>query len=130
MLKLNQLGWFGVLFITPLLGGCALLQPVRNSQPAAPNPTPLVVDQAMQVRDWDRVTAAYSNGDTIAGPTGFPYEARWYQPEWRYAAIEPPLFVGQSVALPVTLIFTPPWTAIRYTGETVETSYTAMPPLP
>lgn len=117
--------------LTTLMAGCgSLIQPVRNSPPATLNPAPLVVDQAMQLRDWDRVTAHYSNGDTVAGPTGFPYEARWGQPEWAYSVIEPPLFVGQTVALPVSLVITPPWTPIRYTGETVETTYTAMPPLP
>jgi hypothetical protein len=44
--------------------------------------------------------------------------------------LEAPLFVFQTVALPVTLAITPPWTELHYTGATVEPTYTAMPPLP
>lgn len=91
---------------------------------------PLTIDGAMQQRDWERSTAVYANGDTIAGPTGFWYEPRPDQPEWRYAVLETPLFVFQTVALPVTLAITPPWTNMRYTGAEVGTTYTAMPPLP
>jgi hypothetical protein len=111
-------------------GGCQFTQRVQNSPPELTSSTPMIVDGAMQIREWDRSTALYSNGDTVAGPTGFRYEARWYQPEWRYPIIETPLFVGQTLALPVTLALTPPWSEMRYTGVTVEPTHTAMPLLP
>src|SRR5450432_1038702 len=98
MLKLNTIVSLGGLLAMVLLGGCSSMQcpiqRVQNAPPAAENTTPLVIDQAMQVRDWDRVTAHYANGDTIAGPTGTPYEVRWNQPAWEYVALETPLFVG------------------------------------
>jgi hypothetical protein len=84
----------------------------------------------MQLRDWQRVSAEYANGDTPAGPTGFLYEPRWNQPEWTYAVIETPLFLGQTIALPVVFVMTPPWTPVTYKGATIEATYNAMPALP
>ena len=106
------------------------VQRIRNAPPDMPGEAPLLVDQAMQIRDWDRSTALYANGDTIAGNTGFWYQPRWGQPEWVYPMIETPLFVGQTLALPVTLAIQPPWKQVRYTGVTMEPTYSGMPPLP
>lgn len=107
-----------------------IVQQIRNTPPEPENQTPLLVDDAMQLRDWDRSTAHYANGNTIAGPTGFLFEPRWNQPEWTYAALETPLFMVQTLASPLVLIVTPPWTPIMYTGVTVGPTYTAMPVLP
>jgi hypothetical protein len=106
------------------------VQRIRNAPPDTPGDAPLLVDQAMQIRDWDRSTALYANGDTIAGNTGFWYQPRWHQPEWVYPIIETPLFVGQTLALPVTLSIQPPWKQVNYTGVSMEPTYSAMPPLP
>jgi hypothetical protein len=106
------------------------IQKIQNAPPDELNDSPLVVDGAMQLRDWQRMTAQYANGDTPAGPTGFLYEPRWNQPEWTYAVIETPLFVGQTLALPVVFAFTPPWTPVTYKGATIEATYNAMPALP
>ena len=103
---------------------------LKNAPPDELNDSPLVVDGAMQLRDWQRSSAVYANGDTPAGPTGFLYEPAWYQSEWRYPIIETPLSVAQMVALPVTLAITPPWTTVTYTGATINTTYTAMPAMP
>jgi hypothetical protein len=122
-----------------LAGGCQSggsmsmncpLQKIQNAPPDELNDSPLVVDGAMQLRDWQRVSVEYANGDTPAGPTGFLYEPRWNQPEWVYAAIETPLFIGQTVALPVVFVMTPPWTPVTYKGATIEATYNAMPALP
>src|SRR5262249_49027685 len=68
---------------------------------------------------------------TIAGPVGYFYHPRPYQqPEIMYAVEESPLFVAQTLALPVTLVLVPPWEPIRYTGDTVLPTYNAMPALP
>jgi hypothetical protein len=106
------------------------LQHVQNEPPDILNDTPLVVDGAMQLRDWSRSTAFYSNGDTIAGPTDFPYEIRRNNPAWVYAVEEPVLFTGQALVFPVMLIIAPPCQERRYTGATIEPTYTAMPALP
>jgi len=107
-----------------------IVQRVKNSPPAPVNDAPLIIDAAMQARDWDRSTAYYASGDTIAGSTGFLYEPAWNEPGWFYAAEETPLFIVQAVASPVTVALIPPWKSIRWTGETVEPTYTAMPVLP
>lgn len=116
-----------------LLGGCQFTSPVQpmNYEPRiGESTTPLVVDQAMQIRDWDRSASMYASGNTIAGPTGFFYEVNWNEPGWTYPLLETPLFIAQTFALPVTLAIAPPWNKVRYTGDWVGPTYTAMPPLP
>ena len=116
-----------------LAGGCMSqcpLQKVENTPAERENQAPIMVDPAMQLRNWDRSTAYYGNGNVVAGPTGFRYIPRWGQPEPFYVAEEVPLFIAQTIALPVVLILTPPWTPELYTGVTVEPTYTAMPPVP
>lgn len=92
--------------------------------------TPLEVDEAMQIRDWDRLVAYYENPRFIAGPTGFWYETPYYPPKWYYAVTDSFLFLGQTAGLPVTLVAVPPWKMVEYAGETLEPTYHAMPPLP
>jgi hypothetical protein len=116
-----------------LLSGCQYgspIQPVKYEPRIGINTTPLQVDQAMQIRDWDRSVSMYSSGNTIAGPTGFLYELSWNYPGWSYPLLETPLFIGQAFALPVTLALAPPWERVRYTGDWVGPTSTAMPPLP
>jgi len=106
------------------------IRKVQNAPPDELNDSPLVVDGAMQLRDWQRAPAQYANGDTPAGPTEFPYEPKWNQPGWVYPVVETPLFVGQGIFMPITMIFTPPWTLVMWKGATIDTTYTAMPALP
>ena len=94
------------------------------------NDVPLDVDQAMEIRDWEPMSARYTNPRFIAGPPGFWFLPAYGNPEPIYAVQETPMFVLQSLALPLTMWFPPPWTPVRYAGETVEPSWHAMPPLP
>jgi len=109
------------------LSGC---QWIPKSTPGATNDTPMLVDQAMQIRDWDRSSAIYTNTTFVAGSTGFLFEPRYDNPGWSYALIEPPLFAAQVVALPVTIWFPPPWVPVNYASERLEPTYHGMPPLP
>ncbi|HVT87507.1 MAG TPA: hypothetical protein VHD56_01535 [Tepidisphaeraceae bacterium] len=112
--------------------GCSMqcpIQHVNNSVNEPQSQAPMLVDEAMQNRDWNRSEATYANGNIIAGPTGFLYQTRWDQPTWVYPLEESPLFVGQTIGLPITLTRTPPWTPILYKGGNGEPTYTAMPPL-
>lgn len=116
-----------------MLGGCAMQCPVervKNSPPEAQPQNALIIDQAMQARDWQRASANYANGNVLAGPTGFLFAPNEKAPDWEYGLIESPLFVGQTVGLPITLTLTPPWTPVLYSGATVEPTYTAVPALP
>ncbi|HMB96478.1 MAG TPA: hypothetical protein VKK61_10605, partial [Tepidisphaeraceae bacterium] len=106
MRKLNM-----ILLVVAMLGGCQMsspLEPIKYEPRIGENTTPLLVDQAMQVRDWKLSTSNYANGNVPAGPTGFLFEESWNEPEWTYAVVETPLFIGQVLALPVTLALDPP----------------------
>lgn len=113
--------------------GCAMdsiIERSANTPPERETQATVMVDQAMQLRNWDRSTAYYGNGNVVAGPTGFWYQPARDQSEWRYAIEETPLFVVQTIALPVTLVVTPPWTPVMYSGVTVPPTYHGLPPLP
>jgi hypothetical protein len=92
--------------------------------------TTMEIDEAMQIRDWDRSTAYYTNQGFVAGATGFWFQPAYYQPEWVYPILETPLFLGQALILPVTIFFPPPWADVRYAGATIEPTYHGVPPLP
>ena len=109
------------------LAGC---QRIATSPRLPVNEEPMLVDQAMQLRDWDRSDAYYTNTSFVAGPVGFLFEPSYTNPYWSYAVLEFPLFVGQVLALPVTLWLPPPWTPVNYSGGKVEPTYHGMPPLP
>lgn len=129
--RLNKLAAMGL--VLAVAGGCAMESPfqrVKNSPTEQDSSKMVVGDPAMQLRQWDRSTAEYGNGNVVAGTTGFWYEARPGQPEWRYLIEDNPLFLLQAAALPVTLTLTPPWTPVLYAGESVGPSHTALPPLP
>ncbi|MGH7213364.1 MAG: hypothetical protein ACREIT_01085 [Tepidisphaeraceae bacterium] len=101
------------------------------NQPTKPEPlveTPLVVDEATQRRDWDRSIAYYANTSVVAGPTLFIWEAPEDMPDWQRGAWEPLLFIGNTVALPVAAVLTPPWTAQTYRGVALEPTHFAVPP--
>jgi hypothetical protein len=107
-------------------GGCT-----RNSRPNpdAYNDTPLIVDEAMQRREWDPTLATYPSGDTVASPTGF-----WYRPkdDMGYVErqlVEVPLFIGQVFMMPYTMIEEPLTDTKVYPGAIQESTYTASPPL-
>jgi hypothetical protein len=122
------------LVLTIALAGCqsfrSPVQRIANAPAGQLNDTPMIVDQAMQIRDWDRSSAYYTNTMFEAGSVGFLYEPRYDNPGWSYAAIEPPLFAAQVVALPVTIWFPPPWAPVNYASERVEPTYHGVPPLP
>src|SRR3712207_345518 len=107
------------------LAGCA-------QQAARPyTPPPLIVDGAMQRRQWERSVAPYPNGDTVSGYNRFPVRSDAPIGENQYG---PALYdIGasavQTVALPFTYIFSPPFSKAVYTGEVIGPSYTAMPPM-
>jgi hypothetical protein len=108
--------------------GC---QGIDREQPPAPvNDTPLVVDEAMQIRDWDRSTNYYANGATVAGGTGYVWEvADWANPGHR-RFIDAPVAVLNIVSMPVGIFVNSPFGEQVYRGETVPPTYTGQPPLP
>src|SRR5688500_17907723 len=110
------------------IAGC---QGISHEQPPAPvNDTPLVVDEAMQIRDWDRSTNYYANGATVAGGTGYVWEtADWVSPGHR-RFVDAPVAVLNFASMPVGLFVNSPFGKQVARGETVPPTYTAQPPLP
>jgi hypothetical protein len=110
--------------VAGLAGGCA-----QQQQPYTP--PPLVVDGAMQRREWDRSVSWYPNGDTVAGPTRFPLRSNVPEGSNVYAAASFDIVasLAQTVALPFTYIFIPPNAVEVYHGEVIGPTYTAMPPM-
>jgi hypothetical protein len=106
------------------------VQGIRNTPPESLSAPVIDVDAAMQVRDWDQVTAQYKSGATVAGPIGFLYEPKGDQSEWRYGVIETPLFLFNTALLPYAFCKTPPWEPVEWKAATVAPTYTAVPPLP
>lgn len=96
----------------------------------AVNESPLLVDGAMEQRNWAPSTASYASGAVPAGGTGFLFEPSEKPCNVVQALVDPPLFTAQVVALPVTIFISRPWTLRAYHGAIVDPTYTAMPPLP
>lgn len=110
---------------TPFLltTGCQRVQP---NEPVVLNDAPLIVDEAMQIRDWDRSTSYYANGNTVAGARRVTFEPK-RDDEWNYAA-DPLIGVGNFVIIPFTYFSTPPFTKVEYQGAIVPPSHYAVPP--
>lgn len=121
-----------------VIGLCAVATLVAGCQPpAAPPPEPistrpLVVDEAMDRRDWEQVAIYYPNGDTVAGTTRFwAYRVRDdVRPYWQQILFDPFLFLAQTAYLPFTFI-QEPLLAKRVTqGEIFEPTHFGVPPVP
>src|SRR5215207_2253812 len=79
--------------------GCQNIVPPPTK--SAVNNTPLVVDEAMQVRDNERTTAYYANGATVAGGTGYIWQTHEaVKPEHRRWT-DAPVATLNIVAMPV-----------------------------
>jgi hypothetical protein len=103
--------------------GC---QRIQRPQPDRLNDTPLVVDEAMQIRDWDRSTSVYANGATVAGATRLTFEPSDDGPI-NYAA-DPAIGLTNFVIIPFTYFWIPPFTKIEYHGAIIPPTYMAVPP--
>ena len=106
--------------------GCAVKQPIP---PEPVSHAPLEVDEAMQLRqDWSLSVVHYANGQTVGWPTDLLLEPKT-RPAWSAAVTDTPLFVANCVAMPIVLLFAPPWQPVIYPRGEIEASYHAMPPL-
>ena len=109
------------------VSGC---QRISNTPPERLNPEPIVVDEAMQHRDWPEQNAYYTNTSVVARPTGERYEVKPdLGAERRHIYVDPVVWAGNTLLMPVVLIANPPWTPVAYRAETIAPTYTAQPPL-
>lgn len=106
------------------VSGCA-----RQQQQQAYTPPPMVIDPAMQLRDFERSVAYYPNGDTVSGIDRFPIRSTSGIGDNEYAssAFDLAASIGQTITLPFTYLVVPPFTRGVYHGDDVGPSYTAMP---
>ncbi len=107
--------------------GCQRMTP---PQPDRLSHAPLVVDEAMQKRDWEPQTCYYANGNTIAGGTGYVFRTSDRLPQLWWRIVDPTVATGNILALPGTIWFNPPWKAMAYQGAIIPPTYTAMPEVP
>ena len=110
-----------------MVGGCAVKQ---MPQPDPVSHAPLVLDEAMQNRHWQVSVAHYANGETYAWPTGFLLVDDPKAPKWVPAVADAPIFLADTLSMPIVYCFLPPWTTVMYPRGEIEPSYNAMPPLP
>ena len=94
------------------------------------NDKPLIVDEAMQKRDWDRTTAFYANGDTVAGGYGYMFRTHETIPDPYKRVVEPAMATANIALLPIGIFVNSPFSTEVYQGVIIPPTHTAMPPLP
>ncbi|MDQ3439018.1 MAG: hypothetical protein M3478_01555 [Planctomycetota bacterium] len=125
-LRTISAGAVGVLASAGMLlsTGCQRVQPNR---PVVLNDRSIVVDEAMEIRDWDRSTAFYANGATVAGATRITWEPT-YENRYSYVA-DPAIGVANIVAIPFTYFRTPWRQTVVHHGAITPPTHTAVPPV-
>lgn len=111
------------------LGGAA---GCKTRQPLVMETHELVaVDEPMRYRDWPRSTAYFASGAVRTYRTRFPYTHQSIENNNRFAAVllDFPALVYQTVRLPFTYLFYPPFSTRIEKGIQVEPTYTGVPPL-
>ena len=104
---------------------------LKETAPVAPvSHAPLVIDEAMQRRQWKPVAVHYQNGETPAWPTGFILQHSPDAPKWAPLVTDGPLFLANVLVMPIGYAVTPGWTRVIYPTGVVGPTYNAMPPLP
>lgn len=117
-----------LMVVAASIAGCQRTADIQEAP--AFSMSPLVIDAAIQHRDWEPSVVEYPNGAVVAGPTLYPYETERTAPNWQQSLFAPLLFIGQTVAVPFHAVQTPPWSEVTYEGVDFEPTYTAVPPLP
>ncbi len=120
----RSIAFLALLAVTLLLGGCKF----HKNDPPRMNlhQSPLIVDEAMQRRDWDRATVQYANGDTVAGPNLVVIEPAG--PAFVQRLSDPAVSTANNVITPITTIISPPWNNVIYQGMIIPPTYSAQPP--
>jgi len=116
-------------FAGMMLGGFGCQATVPPRAEKLNNP-PLVVDDAMQRREWDRSISYYPNGDTVGGGTGYFMQTHeTIQDPYRRVA-DPIVATGNIVALPVGVFVNSPFKPQVTQGAMIPPSHTVQPVLP
>lgn len=109
--------------------GCQEAKPRSNQSPL--NDTPLVIDDAMQAReDWDRSSAVYPSGASVAGGTGYVWESSDRVPGEYRRLTDAPVAVLNFLSMPIGLLTNSPLKSQVSRGEVVPPTFHANPPIP
>ena len=106
--------------------GCQIQKP---QTPDAVNPTPITTDVAMGQRNWPQTAAVYPSLSSTTGPAGVIYVARDDLKPIPHAAAELPIFVIDTLGMPVLWWYIPPWKQVEGTSFYLPPTYTGNPPL-
>jgi hypothetical protein len=98
--------------------------------PATSAPAPLIVDEAMQKRDWSQSEACYQNGGVKSTSLRTVFVTGPHNSRILTAGLETSAFVGNAAVMPFTLITTPFNTPVIYSGEQLGPTFNAMPAFP
>jgi hypothetical protein len=108
------------------MAGCSTQQKVQYE----PVERQLVLgDDAMGLRQWSPSASYYANGDTAAWSTRYPISTDPNRPERQNIVLEPLLFIGQTVALPLEFVANPPFSPQVYHGVEYRPTHSFQPPL-
>jgi hypothetical protein len=89
------------------------------------------IDAATEVRNWSRGACYYPSGAAVAFPNYtlnknlLPAQLHGDGPE---AVLDPLIFMGDTIALPVMMVIVPPWKEVVYRGIFYPPTMTASPP--
>src|SRR5688500_2860066 len=114
---------------SPLMSGCGFQRTRNEVVVDHVKDTPLVVDEAMQKRNFERSSAYYQRPTVVAGPTWLTFRGD-DEAEYSDLVTEPMIFGANVLASPYQMVTNPQWEAVEYRGQTVPPTHHAMPPLP
>jgi hypothetical protein len=109
-----------------LAGGCQVGQKLGADRN---DPTPILTDSAMQVRDWPTMRATYPCFSSTVGSAQSIFVPRADLSAPAHAVMETPVFVADTVLLPLSLVITPPWEEEEGVSFYLPPSYTTNPPV-
>ena len=124
--KLSLTRTFTIIASGLLLVGCQRVAPPMADRV---NDTPLIVDEAMQKRDWDPSVQYYPNGATVADFSGAWFEQHQkVSDDWRRVT-DPAVATGNILTLPISIPLEMRHDPRVYHGAQIPPTYTAQPPL-
>jgi hypothetical protein len=135
-LRLRGRGRFSGAIFYPLssilvLSSCQTVLPPK-SEPVAlmEDQQPLLIDDATQMRDFERSTVYYPSGSVEAGSTRFMFAPRVNASRVERGFVDPVMFAANVVTLPVTLFMKAPGTSYDWPAAVTDPSYTVQPAYP
>ena len=116
----------GIVAVSGLVGCQGNVPPARERIDASP----LIVDEAMQRREWDRQTSFYANGDTVDGGNGYMFRTHETIPPAARTVVEPAVTTTNMVLLPIGVFVNSPFARKVDEGAVIPPTQSAMPVLP